>query len=467
MMRLLFIILFAVLPCGLLVPAAVAGPAPEPPGEVSSVSTTDVTDQPAESGPHRGTLLLKGSLEGTPPVAAACRPFTFRFRVQTAGSAPPTNGSLKLEVRSADQKQPVYARQLPFALGAGTHMIERLDMTRGVYRVTLRASAVFRQRTRIADVLLAEQLLTVTGPVDVKRSSVSIPRVLIWSSVEDSTVIERAIIDKLLKEAFESESIHVKIVANAGDFTSFALTGQYNVYLLLEVDGAPDAAEALRYGLAKGYGIMLAGSGERMQALAEALDFRFGSPLRGSRGIITFPDDSGLGLSGTLPVSGRILLPRKQGARAVATFPDGQPAILVDVRDKGKVIVMPFSLVKSALNAGTTDLYSLVLRSSVLTVAPEPEAPGSIASMQLLVSATSGGQERTRITETLPPGAKVLWTSIPPSAKDGTLTFELTAEDEPKKVLYLFQPAEPGGTKTSSEVFMECGGKFVSQGKVE
>ncbi len=438
---------------------------------ITAAPLAAATDRPIGSDPMGvaapPALLLAGSLDGTPPVATTCRPFTLRYRVRNAGTVAPTYGARKVEIRSADQKQLVYAQQLPYSLEAGSKTIEKLDVPPGAYTVTIRASAMERQRGLSAEFLLAEQPLTVAGTVDVKRSFASMPRVLIWSSADDFTIAERAIIDKLLKEALDAESLYSKIVAGAGDFTSYALTGLYNVYLLLEVDGASDVAEALRYGLAKGHGIILAGSGERMQALAEALEFRFGSPFRGNRGTITFPEDSGLGITGTIPVSGRILSPRKQDARAVATLPDGQPAILSDVQDKGKVLVMPFSLIKSALNAGSTDLYSLVLRSSVLTVTPEPEAPGSSAAIQLLVSATSGGQEKTRIIETLPPGAKVLWTSIPPSTKDGTLTFELTAEGEAKKVLYLFQPAEPGRTKTSSEVFMECGGKFVSQGKVE
>jgi hypothetical protein len=435
------------------------------------VAAVAATDRPIESDSMGvtvlPTLLLKGSLEDTPPVAAVCRPFTFRYRARNAGNIAPTNGTLKVEIRSAGMKQLVYAQQLPFSLEPGANTIEKLDVPRGAYTVTFRASAVNQQRGLNADFLIAEQPLTVAGTVDVKRSSASIPRVLILSNREDSTVIERAITDKLLKEAFAEESVHLKTVTSAGDFTNYALTGLYNVYLLLEVESAPDTVEVLRNGLVQGRGVILAGSGEWTRALAEALDFRFDNPLPGRSGSITFPADSGLGITGTVPVSGRFLPPRKRGARVVATLPDGHPAILSDVQDKGKVLVMPFSLVQSALNAGTTDLFSLLLRSSVLTVAPEHEAPGSIAAMQLLVSAPSGSQEKTRIVETLPPGAKVFWTNIPSSSKDGTLTFELTAESEPKKVLYLFQPAEAGGTRTSTEVFMECDGKFVSQGKVE
>jgi hypothetical protein len=437
---------------------------------VPSAPAVFATDRPIESNSTGitvlPTLLLTGSLEGTPPVAANCRPFTFYYQVRNAGNVSPTNGALKVEIWSTDLKQLVYAQQLPFSLKASANTIEKLDVPRGAYTVTLRASAVNQQRGLTADFLISEQPLIVTGPIDVKRSSASIPRVLIWSSEDDSTTIEQAVIDKLLKEAFEAESVYIKRVTKAGDFTAYALAGQYNVYLLIEVDGPPDTAEVLQNGLAKGHGVILAGSRERMRALAEALDFRFGSPLPGNSRNITFSADSGLGLTGTMPMSGTFLPPRKRGARAAATLPDGQPAILYDVQDKGKVIVMPFSMVQSALNAGTMDPYSLLLRSSVLTASPEREA-GSIASMQILVSSTIAGQETTRITETLPQGAKVLWTSIPPSTKDGPLTFELITEREAKKVLYLFQPAEPGGTKTSTEVFMECGGTFVSQGKVE
>jgi len=444
---------------------------PLPQEGIYLVAAAAVTDKLVESDSLGitvlPTLLLKGSLEDTLPAAATCRPFTFKYRARNAGNIPPTNGALKIEIRSVALKQLMYAQQLPFSLEAGANTIEKLDVPRGDYFVTFRASAVNQQRGLTADFLLAEQPLTVGGPVAVMRSAAPIPRVLIWSSEEDSTAIERAVTDKLLKGAFEAESVYIKTVANAGDFTNHALTGLYNVYLILDPDSAPDTAEVLQDGLKKGRGIILAGSGEHTRALAEALDFRFGSPLPGNRGSITFPADSGLGITGTIPVSGRFLPPRKRGARAVATLPDGQPAFLYDVQDTGKVLLMPFPLTQSALNAGMTDLYSLLLRSSVLTAVPENGTAESIASMQILVSSASGEQEKARIIETLPPGAKVVWTSLPHTVKDGTLTFELTAEREVKKVLYLFQPADPDMTKTSTEVFTECGGKFMSQGKSE
>ncbi len=421
---------------------------------------------PAPASADVPTLLLTGSLEGTLPVAATCRPFTFRYRALSAGNVPPTNGTLKIEVRSTGMGQMVYAQQIPFSLDAGTNRIEKLDFPRGTYTVTLRASAVNQQKGMPADFLLAEQALTVSGPAEVRRSTASLPRVLVWAGEDYAKTIERVLKEKILKEAFPSESIYLKTVASAEDFTNYALTGLYNTYVLLDIDGAPDIAEVLRHGVAKGHGIILAGSGERTRAVAEALDFRFGDPLPQGRRNITFPTDSGLGITGTLPVSGRFPPPKKRGARAAALLPDGRPAILVDVRDKGTVIVMPFSLTQSALNAGTTTLYSLLVRSAVFAAAPEREEPGSLAPVQFLVSSPSG-PVKTRIVETLPPGSQVVWTSIPHTVKEGTLTFEIMADNEPQKVLYLFQPAVTGAGKVSTEVLTECDGKFVSQGKVE
>jgi hypothetical protein len=47
------------------------------------------------------------------------------------------------------------------------------------------------------------------------------------------------------------------------------------------------------------------------------------------------------------------------------------------------------------------------------------------------------------------------------------MTFEVTAEQEPRSLLYLFRPAAGGARSSSSEVFHQCGGDFVSQGKIE
>jgi hypothetical protein len=128
--------------------------------------------------------------------------------------------------------------------------------------------------------------------------------------------------------------------------------------------------------------------------------------------------------------------------------------------------VIPFSLTQSALNAGTTSPFSLLLRSAILAVVPVQEDAGAVASVQLLVSSPAG-PVKTQIVETLPPGSKVLWTSVAGSFRNGALAFDLTAGPEPQKIICLFQPPNPASVKTSTEVFSECDGKPVSQGKVE
>ena len=412
------------------------------------------------------TLLLKGSLEGTPAGAAPCRPLTIAYRVRNAGNLPPTNGTVKIEIRSAGMGQIVYAQQLPFALDARTNRIDKVAFPRGAYTVTLRASAANQRLGVTADFLLAEQPLTVGGPVEVKRSDAALPRVLIWSGGENTSAIEQAIMEKILKEAFDSESVYLRTVSTPEDFANQALTGRYNVYLIFEISGMLDAADAIRTVLARGHGVVLAGSGERARLMAEALDFRFGDPLPPGTASITFPPDSALGITGTVPVSGRVLTPRKKGAAAVAALPDGRPAILLDRRDKGRIISMPFSLAQSALNTGTTTLYSLLLRSAVLAVVPEHEERGTIFPVQLTVSSPTG-PVKARILETLPPGAKVVWTSVKSTIRQNTLTFEMTADTEPQKVLYLIERGDAAGAGTATEVISECDGRFVSQGQMQ
>lgn len=412
------------------------------------------------------TLLLKGSLEGTPSSAAPCRSFPVQYTVRNAGNVQPTNGSIKIEVRSSGMKQLVYAQQLPFSLDARTHRIEKVDFPRGAYTVSLRASAVNQPMGLTSDFLLAEQAVTVSGLVEIKRSATPVPRILILAGGENSTSIEQAVREKLLKDSFEQEGVYVKTVTTVDDFSAQALTGIFNAYVLFEINGMLDIVEAIRSGLARGHGVVVAGSGERSRAVAEALGFQFGPALSGNVPGITFSGASGLGLSGTMPISGNTLTPRKRGAQAVAVFPDGKPAVLLDVMDKGRTIVIPFSLVQSALNAGTTSPFSLLFRSAVLAVVPGQEDAGSVVSGQLLISSPAG-PVKTQIVETLPRGAKVLWTSTAGSFTNDALTFELTAGPEQQRIIYLFQPADPAMVKTTTEVFSECDGKFVSQGKME
>jgi hypothetical protein len=183
--------------------------------------------------------------------------------------------------------------------------------------------------------------------------------------------------------------------------------------------------------------------------------------------MLLLTEDSGMELSGTIPVSGRILLPQKNNTVPAALFAGNKkPAVLIDTAGSGRVIVMPFSLTRSALDAGTNSLYSLLLRAAVHKAAPENDELTSVSSNGLLVSAPSGSV-RTQVVETLPAGSRVIWSNAEGTVKNNTIRYDLIADKEPQRLLYVFHP--PAGSKTPafSEVFFECNGNLVSQGKTE
>ncbi len=177
------------------------------------------------------------------------------------------------------------------------------------------------------------------------------------------------------------------------------------------------------------------------------------------------PAGAGLGLTGTLPLSGPTLAPSRKGASTVATFADGRPAILLDKADHGRIMVLPFSLTQSALNSGISTVYSRLIREAVLATMPQPGESDDIASVTLTVS-SSTGPVQTRLTENLPAGSTVLWSSARSAGKQPG-TFELTAESEPKTIQYFFRPGSTGDRRSSTAVASACGGNFVIQGKVE
>ena len=409
------------------------------------------------------TLLLSGDLEGTAPIAAPCRPFEIHYTVRDAGNVPAMNGALTVEIRSSDQDQVVFTKQLPFALGTGTVRIDRIDLPRGEYTIHFRGSAVNPQRSMNREFLLSRRELTVAGPVHVTRSRAAIPRVLIWTGGETTTPIEQALADKMVQDAFEGQAAYREAVSSAEAFKAQALTGLFNTYLLLEVGEIGGAVGALQRGLDLGHGVILAGPGEHTRSIAEALGFRF-TPLRSAVPSLTFPASTALGLTGSIPVAGPVLAVAKSGARTVAVLPDGQPGALLDDSGSGRIIVTPFSPIHSALNTGASAPYGLLLRSAIRAVMPEQDGR-AIATVQLQIDAPAG-PVKARIVETLPPGAKVLWMSEAGKEQRGTLSFDMTAQPEPRTILYLFRPDSTDG-RTETEVFSECRGKLISQGKVE
>lgn len=411
------------------------------------------------------TLLLTGSLDGTPAVAVPCAPLTIRYAARDAGNVTPMNGTLKLEIRAEEGDRLVYAKQLPFVLGEGSVTIDRVDLVRGTYSVLLQGSAVNSSRDMRREYLLARQPLTVAGPVELVRSPAGIPRVLVWTGGSTATTIEQALAEKIVKETFADQPAYWKLVSSAAVFQAEALTGLYNIYLLLEVNELGDAVETLHHGIGVGRGVIVVGAGEHARSLAESLGFRYSAGPAGGTSLL-FPADSLLGISGSVPVTGTAFSPAKSGSQPAAMFPGDQPAVRIDPSGPGKVLVAPFSLVHSALDAGASMPYSLFVRAAVQAVAPgNEEGQRPIAAVQLRVSSVAG-PVRAKIVEALPPGAVVVWKSEPGAAERGTLSFELTAEVEPRTITYLVR-ATGASPRTTSEVFFFCDGKFASQGKVE
>jgi hypothetical protein len=454
------VLLLCSLLCALAAPMrAVAAADGQPAG-------TDPSGSGQEGPKVNPTLLLKGSLEGTPAEAARCRPLEIRYRTWRDGAVQPDSGTLRLEIRSRVLRQSVYAVQLPLLFDEKTTRIENVDFPRGAYTVSLRAFAANHQYGLTSDLVLAEQSLTIADPVRVTRSTNPIPRILIWSGTGKSFDIERALVDKMMNDAFAQDKAYMVFVSSAEDFARRALTGMFNEYVLIDIDETLDASDAIANGLSRGAGVVIAGSGERSRFMAERFGFLF-EPVSGAGAArVTIPATSTLGLSGTLPLSGSAFVPSRKTGRALASYGNGSPSILLDTIDRGRMLVLSFSLTKSALDSGITDAYTRLLRKSILATLPGRGEQNSVASVTLAVS-SSTGPVPARITEELPAGSEVLWSNVKGQEGANSLTFELVAQQQPATLQYLFRPAAGGTRKTVSTVSSVCEGKLMLQGKVE
>jgi len=181
---------------------------------------------------------------------------------------------------------------------------------------------------------------------------------------------------------------------------------------------------------------------------------------------LTVARETGFGLSGTVPVTGPVLEAQKKGAQAAATLNNtGQPAILIDRSEGGTIMLAPFSVVRSLRDAGTIPLYGLLLKNIVLHALPRNDADDK-SSREIALS-SSTGPVRAKIVETLPTGATLLWQNQKGRFENNILTLELTVDQEQQSLQYLFAPKDSGKNRTTTEVFYECNGKFMSQGKLE
>jgi len=414
--------------------------------------------------------LLSGTLDDTPQTATVCAPLNIQYRVKNKGTFPVSSGELTIEIKTALTGQSVFAQLLPFAMEPNSVMIENVDFPQGAYTITLKAKVWNLEPQSVREYTLAEQALTVLAPIQVKKGNGATHRVLVWLS-RTGTAVQQAFAEKILKQAFDDDGVYYTTVNSAEDFTNQAMSGAFSITVLFEPDELLDQSYWLMDRITRGQGLVIIGSENRTRMIAETFGFKFSETLTTAGAMLQLTEDTGMGLSGTVPVSGRILLPRKKNARPAALFAgDNRPAILIDDAGKGRVIVMPFSFTRSALDTGSTLLYSLLLRAAVLAAEPENDEQTDvslgISSVELLVSAPSG-PVRAHVVETLPPGTRVIWTNTEGTVKNNVILYDLNADNEPQKLLYVCQP--PAGNKTPAvtEVFYECNEKLVSQGKIE
>jgi hypothetical protein len=200
--------------------------------------------------------------------------------------------------------------------------------------------------------------------------------------------------------------------------------------------------------------------------MAEDLGFTFQDQPDRSRLTITFTDHSPLSLTGTIPVTGKSLQVRKAGVQTAAYFESkDEPALLIDGSKKGKLIVLPLSVSHSAYEDGTSALYSLIVRKAGLFAAPEADAGGLFSGVVSV--AAQDGPVRSRVFETLPAGSKILWSNMESTVSGSTISWQFSADREPRRLLYLYKPNANEQGRRSAEVLYECGGKYVTQGRME
>jgi hypothetical protein len=409
--------------------------------------------------------VLSGSLEGTPVIAAPCRPFTIRYDVKNAGTVPATTGSVKVEILSRNGT-PAYAKQLTLSLKPQSLTIEKVNLPRGAYTLRLSASAANEKHRLTREFTLAEQVVTIAGPVQVRKADSAVPRVLVWRGTTMNT-LERALSETIVKQAFEDQALYVKVVDSADEFRVQAGRGLFNVFVLFEIDEAPGSWEWLRTLVRQGQSLVIIGEGDDTGRAAEAFGYSFDEPLREQQRVLTLTGKAALELGGTIPVSGRMLRPKKKAAQAVA-FVAGtdQAGALVDRSEKGTVALLPFSFVRSARSCGTNAIYSLTLRTAIRSLAPKTDEAGGTASRELIVSSATG-PVKAKIIVTLPQGARPLWAGQAGAVDGSVITFQFTAGRDEQSLLYLYDPPHEAGEKPVHAVFYDCAGSYVSQEGVE
>lgn len=418
---------------------------------VIASGTADVTILP--------TLLLTGDLDGTQDSASPCSPFSIQYSVKSAGNVEPTTVGLDAEIKPHGSDRPAARFGLTYGRGKRALSIERLMLPSGRYTISLKAVAANKEHNISREFVLAEQPLIVFAPVEIVESSGAAPRVLVWSGKYEAPV-RSALSETILRHAYDGRGIYYRVVDNVEDFENQAMTGMFNVYILLEQDSMLAGPQWLKEKVERGNGLLIIGDGDRSIATMAEFGFRPGPAMTDETRVILFTKDAGASLSGTAPVSGPIVRMEKKGARAMAVVGEkGTPAIITDSLGKGRITVLPFSIIRSALDTGALPLYGLMIGSFTDSVAPEHDDPHGPVTGGFVVSSPSG-PVKTKVVDTLPKPSRIIWSDGQGTIKDDTITYEITADQTPRRVTYIYE-TEDRTRKVSRRVLYECNGKFV------
>lgn len=411
-------------------------------------------------------LALAGSLAGTPTEALLCAPFTMQYNVRSTGNIPVSSGFLKIEMQAPGAARPEYTRQLPFSMDTKTFRIDSMDLPAGRYSVLLKASVKNLDHNKAQESVLAEQPLTVSGPIRARATGELFPRVLVWMGNAGGSA-GRAQAEDLVTQAFEQEGLYYKVVSSPDDFSTQAMSGMFNAFVLLDVSDPLESPGWLKGLTEHGQGMVIVGADETAKAAADVFGFTFGEPLSNAGATLALAPGPAFGLSGTIPAAGTVLLAKKRGAAPLA-FKAGtkEPAAFLDRSGGGKVLLLPFSLLRSSRDSGAAGVYSLLLQAAVRSAIPEREVPGDFSAAGFSLSAPEG-TTKAKITLALPEGSQLVWANHEGTTQGDGATYDLTLDAEPKRIMFLYTAADVKKTKPVLEVFYECGGKWVSQGKAE
>lgn len=410
-------------------------------------------------------LALGGAFEGTPEKAVLCRPFTVGFRARNAGNVAVSDGTLTIEVRAPGAAAPALARRVPLTFEPNSVTFDRLDLPAGDYTIALKASASSKEHRLMREITVAEQPLVVAAPLTVEAAGAAFPRVLVWAGSIGGS-LARAAVENMVRIAFQEKGIFSRIVNTPEEFTELAGNGMFNVFVLLDVSEPPGDPRRLKNLVEEGRGMVITGSDETAQSAAGAFGFSFGEPLSSSGASLVIADGSGLGFMGSIPVSGTVLRVKKKGSTPLALTADsGQAALFLDRAGSGKIVYMPFPLILSSRESGSGNIYALLLRGAAGAVTPERDDQGGFAAGGVTLSSVAG-TVKARVSVALPGQSRFVWTNRETGAGGDAAVFEVEAGPEPQKVLFLRTPAA-AAEKPVIEVFYECGGNYVSQGKVE